>query len=310
MGLTNFPNGVSSYGVPVLGGAGGVQTGTSFFVNVLTGTDDPTFGLTPDKPFASIDYAMGKCTDYKGDVIYAMPGHTETIDSASALDCDVAGVSIIGIGNFAGGYYTAKPVINFTAADGTVEIAADGVTIANVTFEAGVASVATAISNTGGAGFRLTNCEFVDEAADKNFLICYSGGNASKSNYLQIDNCFAHCPDTDNTHFVNLSGAPTGVVIRDNILQGDWGVGCVAGTTNVTGVVKNITIARNIIYNAASTADACINLAATATGIVAYNACGGAHATDGINIGDCAGIENYYVQNALDTSGVLEPATA
>ena len=320
MGLTNFPNGISSFGVPVLGGSGAIHTGNVFFVSSTSANadDDPTQGTTPDKPFATIDYAIGRCTDSTGDVIYVMPGHVEAISTAAGISIDKIGISIIGIGGpgGAGGtagpystYYNLAPVVQLSAAAATVDVSANSCVIQNITFEATAADVAACIVNTSGQGLRILGCRFVENSA-LNFLVCYSGGTGLKSAFVEIGHCTAVCPDTANTHFALLPGTANGMYIHDNVLHGDWGIGAIGGTTNVTGVVTNITIARNLIYNAASTADACINLAATATGIVAYNACGGAHATDGINIGDCAGIENYYVQNALDTSAVLEPATA
>ena len=40
MGLTNFPNGISSFGVPVLGGILGIPfTGTYWFVDPVNGLD-------------------------------------------------------------------------------------------------------------------------------------------------------------------------------------------------------------------------------------------------------------------------------
>ena len=39
MGLTNFTNGISSFGVPVLGGSAEVSSGSIFFVLSGTGSD-------------------------------------------------------------------------------------------------------------------------------------------------------------------------------------------------------------------------------------------------------------------------------
>ena len=48
------------------------------------------------KPFASVDYAIGRCKANRGDVIYVMPGHSETITAAQGVDFDVAGVTCVG----------------------------------------------------------------------------------------------------------------------------------------------------------------------------------------------------------------------
>jgi hypothetical protein len=81
MGISSFPNGfaqgVSIRGVPV----DVPHPGQVFWVNNssvlaeggITGSNgnDGTYR----KPFASIDYAIGKCKANRGDVIYVMPGH-------------------------------------------------------------------------------------------------------------------------------------------------------------------------------------------------------------------------------------------
>ena len=37
----------------------------------------------PDAPFLTLDYAVSQCTASKGNVVYLMPGHAETISSAA-----------------------------------------------------------------------------------------------------------------------------------------------------------------------------------------------------------------------------------
>src|SRR3990167_1275260 len=55
-------------------------------------------GRSPDRPLATIDYAIGLCTASKGDVIYVMPGHAENLTAADGIDCDIAGITIVEIG--------------------------------------------------------------------------------------------------------------------------------------------------------------------------------------------------------------------
>src|SRR3970040_704418 len=77
----------------------GYTPGDTFFVHGGTGTDGAGYGQNPDAPVATIDYAIGLCTANKGDVIYVLPGHAETINTAGAIEADKAGISIIGLGN-------------------------------------------------------------------------------------------------------------------------------------------------------------------------------------------------------------------
>jgi hypothetical protein len=69
MALTNFPNGITSFGVPVLGTIGGLPlTGTYFFVNPAGGSDAYD-GLSPETPFQTIYAAYAAATAGNNDVI-------------------------------------------------------------------------------------------------------------------------------------------------------------------------------------------------------------------------------------------------
>jgi hypothetical protein len=69
MGLTNFPNGVSSFGVPVFGGVAGVaMTGNYWFVNPATGLDGNS-GTSPASPLKTLYKALAHCIDGNNDVV-------------------------------------------------------------------------------------------------------------------------------------------------------------------------------------------------------------------------------------------------
>ncbi len=97
MVLSNFPNGVTSFGVPVIG-AGEIPTtsGTYFFVDSNTGSDGNDGSW--EAPFATVDAAIGHCTANKGDVIVCKASHAETLVAASAITFDVAGVTLYSLG--------------------------------------------------------------------------------------------------------------------------------------------------------------------------------------------------------------------
>jgi hypothetical protein len=97
-----------------------------FWVNSATGTDAAGFGGGPDKPVATIDYAIGLCTASKGDVIYVMPYHNEGLGDAQ-ITVDIAGVSIIGLGRG-----LARPRIDFDHANASIDITANGCRLKNL----------------------------------------------------------------------------------------------------------------------------------------------------------------------------------
>jgi hypothetical protein len=70
---TNFPNGLESYGMPLLGGGGTLPkmggSGTVFFVDPANGNDENS-GKRPDDALDTVGQAYSMCTDKQGDVIY------------------------------------------------------------------------------------------------------------------------------------------------------------------------------------------------------------------------------------------------
>lgn len=122
--------------------------------------NDPGNGERPETPFASIDYAVGRCTANKGDVIVVAPGHVETVSAAAGLALDVAGITVLGLGSGA-----SRPTINIgTATSATVTISAANVTLRNLLFVTTLDAVVTAIAISA-ADAKLYDIETRDTAA-------------------------------------------------------------------------------------------------------------------------------------------------
>ena len=69
MALTNFTNGVSSFGIPVLGSQGIPFTGNYYFVDPANGSDGNT-GLSPGRAFSTLYKAHASMTSGANDVCY------------------------------------------------------------------------------------------------------------------------------------------------------------------------------------------------------------------------------------------------
>lgn len=77
MTTTNFPNGVTSFGIPVLGGTGGIPfTGNYFFVDPSSGADGNDGGAS--SPMQTISGALGRCVSGNNDVIFIVGDGTTT----------------------------------------------------------------------------------------------------------------------------------------------------------------------------------------------------------------------------------------
>lgn len=92
MPYTNFPDGVTSFGIPLIG-SGPIPpfTGKYFWVNETTGSDGNTGGA--QDPFATLTQALSKCTANQNDVVF----FTGTIHLTSTLTWSKNQVHLIGL---------------------------------------------------------------------------------------------------------------------------------------------------------------------------------------------------------------------
>ena len=274
-------------------------TGNIFWVDSTSGATTNS-GNHPNDALATIDAAVGKCTANQGDMVVVMENHSETISSAGALDLDVAGITVRGLGKNG-----QQPLVTLdTTASADIDIDAADVTIENIHFSANYADITAAI-DVNADGFTIRKCRFTETATDMNALIWIQDAAGGTSDYITVEDCTAvGLLDAANTHFINLGGTGTGHVIRRNVLMGDWGTMAIGGA----GVVTFCTCTDNVVMNEASDNDSCINFAGTATGVCVRNLCGGAAAqANGVTTGDMTAAENYYGVHTEDLSAILDP---
>lgn len=122
--------------------------GNIFFVgSTVTGASDSGDGTTPSKPFATLDYAIGKCTANQGDVIFLLPGHAET---TTAIAADVAGIFVVGLG-----VGRNRPTLTATTAvTDLINVSASNVSFENFRL-VGAASGNTALLDVAAADFSM-----------------------------------------------------------------------------------------------------------------------------------------------------------
>jgi len=304
MGLTNFPNGLSSFGVPVLPVMNQITTGTVFFVDSTIGNDGNK-GTDSKKPFASLDAALSKCTANKGDTIYLMPAHAETITGAGGITLDVAGVNIIGLGR----YDTRPRFLMDAATTVTALVTAANISIMNVIFAAGHADIAAGIVITA-KGFRLDSCRFEQNTTDENWVDIIHAGTADNDyDGLEIVNCEIEQVDTAFVTAIDLLKNANDVKLLNNRIIGDFDATPYAAIYCAsTEVQKNILVQGNLIHNAhdgnAAVGIAIANVAST--GWIIYNHVG--HQDLGGETPILAGAAGLYVGENY-ASGVLGTAS-
>jgi len=224
-----------------------MTTGSIFWVHNSTGTDAAGNGQNPDSPFATIDYAIGKCTANKFDRIMVMPGHSETVTGAGGITVDVAGVSIIGMGG-----YSLNPQILMDGANTvTCLITAANVTLENLTFKAGHADIAIWGKVTG-KGCTIKNCRFIENTAGENWVDVIHAGTADNDyDGLVIDGCEFIMDDAACVTAIDLLKNSKDVKILNNRITGDFDASPFAPVYSAnTEIHKNILVENNLIHNA------------------------------------------------------------
>jgi len=100
MGYTNFPHGITSFGVPVGPSTQGL-TGDAFFVTPSADSSTSHFkswvedNLPRDKCFTSVADAYAACTAYRNDTVYVFPGLYTT---TATLDWTKDRTHLVGLG--------------------------------------------------------------------------------------------------------------------------------------------------------------------------------------------------------------------
>ena len=215
-------------------------TGEIFFVSSGAGTDGASLSKTPDAPLATIDYAIGLCTAGRGDRIYVMPGHVETVTGAAGVALDVAGVAVIGIGE---GHN--RPKIHFTtAAAASFDVSAANCRIENLWFNSAIDDQ-TALLNVTAADVTVRRCEFMlgDGSVDAECGILASAA----ADRLLVENCRLN--STSSTAITNGAiscGATDDTTIRNCEISGYFGT---AGNVVNTAAAANFNVLGCVLVN-------------------------------------------------------------
>jgi len=220
------------------------------------------------RPFATIDYAIGRCTASRGDLILVMPGHSETVETDGGIACDVAGVGIIGLGR---GTLRAKIVLD-TAAAAAVTVGAANVMLHNVVLEASFADITNAIDVTA-TDCLLSYLHFQEEGANLNFVDYISAtGAANTADNLTISHCSGYGIDAAINSPLQVTDDLAGLVMEDCRWNTDH-ANALAMIQQATGKdLTNLTVLRNFYASLKISGDILIDNDTTANdGWVAHN---------------------------------------
>lgn len=230
MPLTNFPQGVSSFGIPLIGAGPILTTGKVLFVNNSHGNaSNGNTGEDPDRPLSSISAAMAKCRANSGDHIICGPGHVEQITAADQLVLDVAGVTLLGIGTGSN-----RPTINFAGATtADMNIAAANTVLSNFLFTGGIDALTSPL-DIAADDVALLNVEYRDVTGQCLNFIAISGG----VDRLLISG-FRHIGDSaaGTSASILVNGASTRLEISNFHIDGNFSVAAINFATSASANV-------------------------------------------------------------------------
>lgn len=214
--------------------------------------------------YGTIDAAIGACVASRGDVIYVMPGHTETVTSATSLVCDVAGVTIRGLGDGA-----QRPTITLsTSTAATIPVSAANVTIDNVIIDlTGVDAIVAGITPTA-TNFTLSNSLVITGNATNQAVLGILT-TAAAGRMRLIGNEFLGTTDAGTAAAVRIVGGNEHVV-KGNRFYGAYTT-TLGAIDNVTTACLRVTIADNVIENATAASTKAMVFVATSTGSITGN---------------------------------------
>lgn len=317
MPLTNFAQGVGSFGIPqmaphplLINPAGAV-----IFVNSQTGLDNRgrisfpgssassvTGGSTqgpvgdPTKPVATLAYALTFTKAGRGDIVVVMAGHAETL--TTNITCSTDSTIIYGCGQG-----SQRPI--FTMGGNSIILSGIGVSIANVRCDiTTVALTAGAIQLTGNSAFAY-NCKVGGSEATS---VAYALAAARTT----LDTCEVACATTGLANGV-LFSAVDEIVVRNSNIHGIFATAPVS-----VAAATNFLLDSNVLRQQHATVDPVITGVVTATsGTIVNNRFSSVHAaTAAAFIGGANVATNVlviYLQNygftgkAGPSSGILVP---
>jgi len=163
--------------------------------------------------YATVDAAISACTANAGDVILIAPGHAETV-TATSIALDVAGVTILGLGNGLN-----RPTFTYGAAAATVTVSAANCTWKNCHFIGNFDNVAAAFTLAAAKDFTLEGNTFDDVSTILHFVsIVVTSAVAQRAEGLRVLgntwNGLAVAPNA----FVSILEANDRVKINDNVV--------------------------------------------------------------------------------------------
>lgn len=222
------------------------------------------------RTYADVNTALGQCVSGRGDLIYVLPGYTESITAGTAWSnaATVNDVRIIGLG-----HGTNRPTFTWTATGSQIAISSANFSLQNVVLNlAGTAATSTvkAIVITG-AGSIIDNCYIVAGAAGGSQVATIAIEYGTGADKATFSNNEVNSPtDAACVSCIKIVAAVDRFRMLNNIM--DVGMSATgAGLATMTVAPTNVWISNNVMRNGIASSTKAFVGVASATGYVENN---------------------------------------
>lgn len=234
----------------------GAQDGDDFFANS---------GML----VTTLNAGLARCRSGHNDIVYVLPGHTESLTSADFFTSLVAGTQIIGVGRPGA---SNNPTLTWSAVAATFLLDVADVTLMGLNLVMGGADNVTAPITVTGAGCSIVGCDI--NMGTSSALECAKAVIVSTgaNNTVIAGNKFYNSGGAVCTAAVDIAAA----VSRTTIVGNDFDIeasGATDGAILISAVASTQgRIVRNIVRNRRASAAVCVRIVdAASDGIIAEN---------------------------------------
>lgn len=263
-----------------------------------------------DVIYKDINTAMNTLRDNRGDLIVCLPGHSESVATATALSNIKAGVTVMSEGNG-----DERATFNWTAAASQWAISKANVKFVNcrLNFAATAATTVTLAIDVTAVRFNLVNCEIILAAAGGSQKAAIGVRYSTGSDKSHVENCeIFGAPDGAFTDGFLVNAAIDRFMFRNN--YGSAGPAGANGVLRFAAAATNIIVDGNTIENTLAGANSTAVFVGFAgiTGQFPWNSLSvqnnGTAASQGIITMGNARANQTFTSDEPGKSGVLSPA--
>lgn len=258
--------------------------------------------------FSTINSALLECRSGRGDVVYVLPGHAETISAADGWSNLVAGTRILG-----NGYGSIKPTITFSATGSTILIDVADTWISGLKFVTAASTTVTVGLVGSAANFHFVGNE-VDLGSSSSLWTNFATATSACTGWVWASNEMYSTVTAAFTTVLTTTGACSRFKLLDNFIM----AGPVTAATGVlfdfsNAACLNCVVTGNMLWNNTASSKFVIKPHANMTGWVHQNVWGSG---DGSTAPASSGFSTYTTDmrfginqavTAISVSALLSP---